>query len=58
MKQNTQKELCQRRAKQLKSDYPEYSYCQRLNVVAQDLGFKSYQHLIKSEESDLNKAEN
>ena len=49
MKRDNPKELCQRRAKQLKHDYPECSYCQRLDLVARDLGFESYQHLIKSE---------
>jgi hypothetical protein len=42
-------EQCKRRAKQIKCDYPELSYCQRLDVAAKELGFNSFQSLIKSE---------
>lgn len=42
-------EQCKRRAKQIKRDYPDLSFCQRLEVAAKELGFKSFQNLIKSE---------
>lgn len=50
MTQEPQKEQCQRRAKQIKRDYPASSYCQRLDIAAKELGFDSYQLLIKSKE--------
>jgi hypothetical protein len=50
MTQKTPKEQCQRRAKQIKNDYPGCSYCQRLNIAAKELGFDNYPALIKSEE--------
>lgn len=51
MTQNINTEQCKRRAKQIKSDYPELSFCQRLDVAAKELGFRSYQHLVRSEEA-------
>lgn len=42
-------EQCKRRAKQIKRDYSDLSFCQRLEVAAKELGFDSYQSLIKSE---------
>jgi hypothetical protein len=50
MTQKTPKEQCQRRAKQIKNDYPESSYCQRLDIAAKELGFDSYQAFVKSAE--------
>lgn len=49
MTEHLKSEQCKRRAKQIKREYPELSYCKRLDVVAKELGFNSYQSLIKSE---------
>lgn len=36
---------CKKRAKQLKSDYPEKGLCQRMDIAAREMGFKHYNDL-------------
>jgi len=44
MAMNMQKhdDICKRRAKQIKSDYPDIVYTKRLDIAAQEQGFKHY----------------
>jgi hypothetical protein len=44
MAMNMQKhdDICKRRAKQIKSDYPDIIYTKRLDIAAQEQGFKHY----------------
>ncbi len=37
---------CKRKARQLKSDYPDYSYVERLDIAAKQQGFKHYTSLV------------
>lgn len=43
---------CKQRAKQLKKVRTELTHCQRLDVAARELGFSSYQNLIKGASGD------
>lgn len=38
---------CQRRARQIKSDYPESTYTQRLDIAAKEQGFRHFTSLRK-----------
>lgn len=47
MKMKDHHSNCQRRARQIKSDYPEVSYTRRLDIAAKEQGFKHYTSLRK-----------
>lgn len=47
MKMQDHLDTCKRRARQIKSDYPDKGYNERLSVAAQEQGFRHYTTLRK-----------